>query len=163
MFLAGCARTTLPVLMFFSQADRDRLFVLEERIKVLEERPESDPSEPYDDSGIMTLLEALAEEVAAIRAWRNDITLAVDEGIKRVDRAERRIKQTVTRARKELEERGFTDPGLDAEAHELRVIDGEGGDVEGVPPVSEDVEEPGDEPSSIPGVSLSQLHRARGL
>ena len=88
--------------------------------------------------------------------------LAVSEGIERVDRSERRIKATVARARKELAARGFDDPGLEAEAHELRVVDGDGGADGGVPAVSEEVAEVDGAPSSIRGVSAAQLRQRWG-
>jgi len=52
------------------------------------------------------------------------LTLAVDEGIRHVDRAEKRIRATVGRARRELQELGVESPGLEAEAADLRVLDG---------------------------------------
>ena len=90
-----------------------------------------------------------------------NLTLAVADGIERGDRAERRIKATVKRARAELEARGFQDPGLEAEAHELRLIDGEPSPDGGVQPVQPDVARPGEQASSIRGVSIEALRRVR--
>lgn len=54
-----------------------------------------------------------------------ELIFAVSEGISKVERAEARIRATVKRARKELEAGGTYSPALDAEAQELRVIDGD--------------------------------------
>jgi len=91
-----------------------------------------------------------------------ELTFAISEGIERTDRAERRIRNAIQRARKELAARGFDDPGLEAEAHELRVVDGDGGGDGGMPPVSEEVAEMEPAPSSIPGVSAEQLRKRWG-
>lgn len=72
----------------------------------------------------------------------NSMKLAISEGIERVDRAERRIKSTVARARKELAERGLTDDGLEAENYELQLLDGAGSETKELPAVSEVVDEP---------------------
>jgi len=87
---------------------------------------------------------------------------AVSEGIERTDRSERRIHATIKRARKELGKLGYEDPGLEAEAHELRLIDGDGGLDGGVPAVPAEVEEAESTPSSIPGVTAAQLRRRWG-
>jgi len=92
-----------------------------------------------------------------------DLTLAVSEGIERTDRAERRVRGVIQRARKELAARGYEDPGLEAEDHELRAVDGDGGKDGGVPTVSEEVAEVEPAPSSIRGVSAEQLRRRWGI
>lgn len=80
------------------------------------------------------------------------ITLATAEGIERVERAERRVRSTVKRARKELAAEGFESPALEAEDAELRLVDGGGGEDERMRPVREDVEPPGPPPGfAIPG------------
>lgn len=107
--------------------------------------------------------EGLTDRIEDVEGSLKDTILAVDEGISRVDRAERRIKATVTRARKELAALGYEDPGLEAEAHELRAVDGAGGDQGGLQPVSEEVEGAADEASSVPGVSAAQLRHVRGF
>jgi len=88
---------------------------------------------------------------------------AVSEGIERTDRSERRIHATIKRARKELGKLGYEDPGLEAEAHELRLIDGDGGADGGVPAVPTEVAEVESAPSSIPGVTAEQLRRRWGV
>jgi len=88
-------------------------------------------------------LEAVAQAQDAfstcqpLEARINHLTLAVAEGIQHVDRAERRIAGTVARARKLLAESGVESPGLEAEAYELRLVDGDGSKeprVQQVPP-----------------------------
>lgn len=91
-----------------------------------------------------------------------DLTLAVAEGIERVTRAEKRIAKTVQRARAELKARGLEDPGLEAEDHELREFDGERGAEGGLRIVPGEVDPPTPEASSIKGVSVDDLRRARG-
>lgn len=86
------------------------------------------------------------------------VTLATAEGIERVDRAERRIRSTVQRARKELAEHGFESDGLEAEASEIRLVDVARGADDGVPPLRLDVgetdafgEQQHPQPKGIPG------------
>ena len=88
-----------------------------------------------------------------------ELTFAVSEGIERTDRAERRVRGVIQRARKELGKLGYEDPGLEAEAHELRAVDGDGSKDSGVPPVSEEVAAVEPAPSSIRGVSAELLRR----
>lgn len=127
-----------------AQIERERLSVA-----ILEDRLE--------------LLEALEPRLDLVEAQRKEISLAVAEGIERVDRAERRIKATVQRARKELKDRGYADPGLDAEAQEFRDVDGKGSDNGGVQPVQESLGADFESPSSVKGVTLGQLQRVRGI
>jgi len=70
-----------------------------------------------------------------------DLTLAVDEGIRRVDRAEKRVAKTVTSARRHIREAGLEHPGLEAEYEELRTPDDNG--IEPLPAVPEEVVETG--------------------
>jgi len=88
-------------------------------------------------------------------------TLAVADGIERVDRAHHRIKATVARAKAELKKLGYSDPGVEAEDRELRLVDGEGSDTGGLQPVQKEVGSPQDAPSSVKGVTLGQLQRGR--
>lgn len=117
-----------------------------------EERPEPADHGPAFDRH-ERMIEALEERIDSLR-------LAVSEGIQHVDRAENRIKATVARAQKKLEEHGYESPGLDAEALQLRLVDGGGSEESELPPVHPSVE---GTPSSIPGVTLEELQRARGL
>ena len=91
-----------------------------------------------------------------------ELTFAVSEGIERTDRAERRIRNAIQRARKELGKLGYEDPGLEAEAGELRVVDGDGGADGGVPAVPAEVAEVEPEASSIRGVSAETLRKRWG-
>jgi len=92
-----------------------------------------------------------------------DLTFAVSEGIERTDRAERRVRGVIQRARKELGARGYEDPGLEAEAYELRAVDGDGGKDGGVPAVSKEVAEVEPTASSIRGVPAETLRRRWGF
>lgn len=142
---------------------------IKSRIEALESNPL-----PVD---VGPALDTLREEIVALRATQDassnrvellegkmkDLTLAVAEGIENVARKERRIGATLARARKELRDRGYEDPGLDAEAHELSLVDGAGGESDGVRRVPEDVEDAKEEASSIKGVTKEELRRARGM
>lgn len=90
------------------------------------------------------------------------LTLAVAEGIEKVERSESRVNSVVKRARKEFQESGYTTSGFEAEDRQLRTVDGAGGEEQGMPPVREDVAAPATEPSSVPGVPLGTLQRVRG-
>jgi len=105
-------------------------------------------------------LNLLQENADGFDAWRKEIVIAVSEGIERTDRAERRIKATVQRARKQLETLGYVDDAVEAEAVELRLLDGDGSDQSEVPPVPAPVEESA---SSVRGVSAETMRRARGF
>lgn len=110
------------------------------------------PRTPFDDLPILSRLMALEADRDLLRA-------AVAEGIQHVERVEGRIRGTVKRAQKELKELGIEHPGLDAEARELSIVDGDGGEEEELPVMPSDV---GPSTSSIPGVSADQLRRVRG-
>jgi len=65
--------------------------------------------------------------------WRSELdgqmkqlTLAVSEGIERTDRAEKRVRKTITAARKLLKDSGLEHPALEAEADEIRERDDQG-------------------------------------
>jgi len=89
----------------------------------------------------------------------DDLVYAVAEGIKNVERTEARIRATVSRAKRELEENGLDHPGLTAEHHELFPVDGTGSPEGGLQPMPQLMAEA---ESSIPGVSPGQLARIRG-
>ncbi len=116
-------------------------------------------------AALTSTLDDVVTTVNEFREWKGDIIVAVDEGIREVKRREERVKATVRRAQKELAEVGYEHPGLEAEATELQLIDGGGGEDPGVPPMYEDMADAsqGPEPSSIPGVTAEQLRRARGF
>ena len=71
-----------------------------------------------------------------------DLMIAISEGIERTSRAENRVKATITRARKELANSGLVDPSLEAEVAELRLVDGDGSQNDGMQHVPENLEEP---------------------
>jgi len=93
-----------------------------------------------------------------IRAEIGRLALALGEGIEQRERNDRRIEATVRRAQKELREHGLEHAGLDAEAHELRLIDAAGGEEEFVQDVPDNVERHQDDnlPSGIPGMTKGQ-------
>lgn len=115
-------------------------------------------SEPYDDTGlsqrlaeIEVLMQRLLDEHEAVTGWRDDVNIAVADGIKHIDRAESRIRSTVSRARKELERHGVESPGLEAEDKELRELNGDRSAVEGVPALPEPMERAPFDHRGIPG------------
>jgi len=126
------------------------------------ERLESAPTPGDRVTNLEELASAQERTLADQQQKIKELTFAVSEGIERTDRAERRIRNAIQRARKELAARGFDDPGLEAEDHELRVVDGDGGDDGGVPAVPAEVEEVGGTASSIRGVSADTLRKRWG-
>ena len=127
------------------------------------ERLESAPTPSDRVSNVEGLTLELDKRLTDLTQKNKDLTFAVSEGIERTDRAERRIRNAIQRARKELASRGFDDPGLEAEAHELRIVDGEGSGDGGVPTVSEEMAEMDGAPSSIRGVPAETLRRRWGF
>jgi len=126
------------------------------------ERLESAPTPDDRVTNLEQLASAQERSLADQEQKIKDLTFAVSEGIERTDRAERRIRNAIQRARKELAARGFDDPGLEAEAHELRIVDGEGSGDGGVPAVPAEVAAVESAPSSIRGVSAEQLRKRWG-
>ena len=90
-------------------------------------------------------------------------TLAISDGIERTTRAENRINNTVQRARAQLKKRGVVDAGLEAEDREIRRDDADRGDENGVRSLSDGLERDDETPSSVPGITVAQLRRFRGL
>ena len=139
----------------------------------LEKALESDPASPVLAADLSLLrhdIDAVKASQALIKSQLElfdvkikEITLATADGIERVDRAERRVKATIQSARRKFAEGGYVDEGVEAEDQELRLVDGTGSEEQGLQPVSEEVEEVGGTASSIPGVSIEQLQRARGF
>lgn len=105
-------------------------------------------------------LHGLIARMEALETDHTDVRAAVAHGIEDVERVNNRISATIRRTKAQLEEQGLESPALDAEATQLRVIDGGGSEPEGLPPVQEGV---GEVQSSIPGVSAAELARVRGL
>ena len=108
-------------------------------------------------------LELFGSQMGEVTRRLDETRLAVSEGIERVDRAERRIKATVKRARSELASRGFQDDGLDAENFELQLLDGDGSEPSELPAVHETVEAVKPEASSVAGVPIDTLRKVRGI
>ena len=145
---------------------RRALDALREQLDGITSRLERVESAPTPTDRVLNLEElgvAQDAHLDQITTQIKDLTFAVSEGIERTDRAERRIRNAIQRARKELASRGFDDPGLEAEAHELRIVDGDGGKDGGLPAVSEEVAAVGGEASSIKGVSAEILRKRWGF
>jgi len=125
------------------------------------------PDPPYDDqqlrSEIEDLRSATASDFEQIADRMKTQTLAIAEGIERVDRSERRVDATLKRARKKFAAGGYEDPGTEAEVEGLRLLDGDGIGTGGLPTLQPGVDNPGDRPSSVPGITVAQLQRVRGL
>ena len=124
------------------------------------------------DPRVLRLLEDLRADIdarlSAYAANLDQLRTAVAHGIENEVRREKRIAATIRRARQELEDSGLRDPALEAEYGQLSVLDGAGSDGSGLPAVSDDLgQDPGsspeNEPSSVPGVTVGQLQRARML
>lgn len=161
---------------FGAQARRARR-ELEQQLRSISERIERLESAPVRPAFKLEIEKHVAIQLAERRTELDELgrvqddlsnefkelMIAVAEGIERVDRSERRVRSTVARARKELKARGYDDPGLEAEAFELRDVNGDGGGAGGVPVVPEAVEPPSEQASTVRGVSVEQLRRARGL
>jgi len=107
--------------------------------------------------------ERLSDVVRELGNDVDDLKLAVAEGIERVDRAERRIKGTVKRARNKLKEHGVVDEGLEAEESQLREDDGIGSDTAGLQPMRPQMVDSNPQASSIRGVTADALKRVRGI
>jgi hypothetical protein len=88
---------------------------------------------------------------SALEAQRAELTLAIDEGITHVDRAERRVRAVIQSARRRMESAGYVDEGLEAESAQLQLLHGGGGDGEGLQPVPADVGRPLSGPPGVPG------------
>jgi len=141
---------------------RRALDALREQLDGITSRLERVESAPTPADRVLNLEElgvAQDAHLDQLTTQIKDLTFAVSEGIERTDRAERRVRGVIQRARKELGARGYEDPGLEAEAYELRTVDGDGGKDSGVPAVPEEVAEVGGAPSSIRGVSAELLRK----
>ena len=163
--------------MLFNRRNTEDIKVIQRRLSgVLGriEKLETVPRPPVDftdlreriDNAIATVTDRVDELTVAhqeLRDGHKDLILAVSEGIERTERAERRVQATVKRARKELSERGLSDPGLEAENQELSDIDGDRGGNGEVPAVRAPVAPVAPQASSVPGVPLDTMARFRGL
>lgn len=135
------------------------VFEVYRRIEDLRDRYETPVPIAYDDQAVRRAIDVLTENHEtlddALRALAEDIrdqTLAIAEGIERTDRAERRVKAVVTRAKRKLADDGFLDEALDAEAASLRRDDEASGGANGVPPMQQNVGgNPAPDMSAFPG------------
>jgi len=131
------------------------------------DRLNTEPVPGYDDHQVRAEITALRKDVGDdledVAGRMKNLTMAVAEGIERVDRSERRIGATIKRAQAKLAESGYDDPAIAAEIEGLRLIDGAGGLEEEVPPLLPGVGDAGGQPSSVPGLTVAQLQRVRGL
>lgn len=129
------------------------------RFERLETAPTPPPHEPVD---LGPLEERLDQHASAINSTQaaleelqgelRDQNLAIADGIERVDRAERRVRSAVSRARKRMADLGYVDEGLEAEAEGLREIDGDEGAGEGMPAMRGDLGgPPARDMSAFPG------------
>lgn len=112
----------------FNKRLTERVGALEkdlERIRGDLQRLETAIQQPIELDSVTRELEAMDERL-------QDMTLAIAEGIERVDRSERRVRQVVSRAKKQLDEFGIDDPGLTAEAEQLRLDYGGRGEQPGM-------------------------------
>jgi len=139
-------------------------------IKARLDQLEMAPETALNPDGTAVEFNVLKQEIVVLRASQEavedrfkNLLQAVADGIERVDRSERRIHATVKRARKELADGGLESPGLEAEANDLRLLDGGRSEEQGMPTVREELATYGGTPSSIPGVSREQLRAIRGM
>ncbi len=145
---------------------RRALDALREQLDGITSRLERVESAPTPNDRVLNLEElgvAQDSQLSELQTKIKDLLFAVETGVERVDRAERRVRGVIQRARKELGARGYEDPGLEAEAYELRAVDGDGGKDGGVPAVPEEVAAVGPEASSIRGVPAETLRRRWGF
>jgi len=98
--------------------------------------------------------------IAVLENKLTDLTMALSDGIQRVQRSENRVRAIVQGAKRDLAEAGFEHAGVEAEAAELRRVDGSDSEAEQVPTVPQDVADDQRGPSSIPGVSVGELRRS---
>ena len=150
--------------------NRQELDRIIERLEALETTPAPPPPPvPTDfivaeiEARIETRLAPITQSLLELERRLKDTNVAVSEGIERTERTERRIASTVARARKELRESGYDHPGVEAEDHELRKVDGDGSHGTEVLDLPGEVEANPDAPSSIRGVPASTLRRVRGI
>lgn len=104
------------------------------------------------------------QELDSVEGRLKTLTVAIEEGIERVDRSERRVRAVVQRAQRRLADAGYEDEGLEAEASGLQPVNGGGGRAEGMQTVLEDLEGGDDrfDASGLPGdFSAEVLSRSR--
>ena len=129
-----------------------------ERVRRLSLKDTPVEIQAYDDTHVVDRLGSLTSDqrrlhaqYAEMQRWREDVSVAVAEGITHVDRVENRIRATVRRAQEKLAEHGYEHPGLEAEASELREVHGDRSEPSGLPPVQPHLEDDRDRYAGIPG------------
>lgn len=129
------------------------------------DRPETPPPPAYDDQAIVRALDDQRLRLLEQQQNIEKLTLAISEGIDRVDRSERRVRAAVQRAQRRLADHGFTDDTLEAEASGLRALNGGDSEAEPVLPLPEEVEPAQNDIfplSAVPGVfSAEEKSRMR--
>lgn len=110
-------------------------------------------------------LEVLTNELATVADSVRTQTVAIAEGIERVDRSERRVRAVVTRAQQRLADAGYQDEGLEAEAAQLQPLNADGGGVEGMQYVHEGLarDDPPFDAQGIPGDLSAEILNRSGL
>jgi hypothetical protein len=119
-----------------------------------------EPVKPEDyRAELADYLASIDTKMEGLERTTRNLQLDLEEGIQRVDRAERRTRAVVTKARRELRDAGFEHPGIEAEVADLHLLDGGIGPEEGLPAVREDVAmgPPDVSPSAVPGLTVNQL------
>lgn len=111
---------------------------------------------PWSGSG-----PAVDPRVDVLERKIGDLTLALSEGIQRVQRSENRVRHIVSGAKRELAEAGYSHPGLEAEASELEPLHGKASEEEEVSAVHASVAGNPPNPSPIRGVTVRQMRVAR--
>lgn len=144
--------------MFRKQQLRD----IEGRLRSLEQAPTEDSTASLE-AAHQLLRDNFEATTRRLDESFDRLLLAVAEGIEKVERKERRIDAVIGRARKELKEHGLESSALTAEGHELHLVDGTGSDEPGLPAVREEVAGPTEQASSVRGVTVEQLKRARSF
>jgi len=132
------------------------------RINVLENRPSIRVPQTFDPSHLESRIDKHGALFYDLKKEMGSMTIAISEGIERVARAEQRVAETVRRAKRRADQAGYVDPGIEAEVAELQRLDDDGGNQSSVPVLYEGVENNVGDASSIKGVTVDQLQRARG-
>jgi len=115
-------------------------------------RPKIDPIPTAPEpNGTAGRWEATSSALETLTVRVDNLTLAVSDGIARVDRAEKRIQKTVTSARRLVREAYLEHAGIEAEYDELEPPDDLG--VEPLPALPEEVESTAS--VRVPGGSIS--------
>lgn len=142
--------------------NKEQLCDIEGRLEILEAATGMDGAASLE-AALKALETSLRSELRTQADQVKRLTLGLAEGIEKVERKERRIDAVIGRARKELADSGVESPALEAENTELRLVDGTGGEEQGVPTVREELANFADAPSSVPGVTKAQLRAIRGM